>query len=385
MLARRLTRRGVALASGALAHLVSQNATAGPPAPLTKGAVEAALTGGLSHSVAALADGVLKTMLITKLKAVTLAVVLVGAVGVGSFAGYQAAQGQDEARPGGDPERAVPAPKHAQLDDARLIQGTWVVVGSKMVGNESTVRTQQALTEGVYRIFITADKMVHSYDQSEEAYRLDTARKPKVLEMLKGGKVIAKAIYELKGDDLKICQVRSVRGGEVLEPPDGFEVKYKAGTFQMLLVMKREYPRKAEAPYDFRASPRYRALSAADRQSLEQVNHDFALLWGALDLYAEEHLRAVPETLDALVPRYLKELPKDPFATKATAEEKKLGPYVASRDGWGYRYRPGRGNYSFVLASVGLPDFPYLAASGNVGLYRARGLWLTGRQPVPTK
>jgi hypothetical protein len=148
------------------------------------------------------------------------------------------------------------------------------------------------------------------------------------------------------------------------------------------LALTSTSARGADKPYDFRSSAAYKALKAEERQALEQVHRDFALLWGALDLYLREHGGGAPERLEALVPRYLTELPKDPFATKETAAGKDLGVYAPSRDGWGYRYRRGEGD-AFVIASVGLPDFPYLAASGNVGLYRPRGLWLSGEQLKP--
>jgi hypothetical protein len=41
-------------------------------------------------------------------------------------------------------------------------------------------------------------------------------------------------------------------------------------------------------PYDFRTSDQYAALSGADRDKLETVNRDLVLLWGALDMYADD-------------------------------------------------------------------------------------------------
>jgi beta-lactamase regulating signal transducer with metallopeptidase domain len=132
-------------------------------------------------------------------------------------------------------------------------------------------------------------------------------------------------------------------------------------------------------PYDFRESSNYKALDAGARQSLETVHRDFALLWGALDMYIREHNNRAPENLEALVPRYLKELPKDPFATDETAAQKVRGNYmIRSLDGRGYWYRQGSGD-AFIISSVGLPDFPYLAET-NVGLYLARGNWVSGLQ-----
>ena len=131
------------------------------------------------------------------------------------------------------------------------------------------------------------------------------------------------------------------------------------------------------AVYDFRASAQYAALSADDREKLETVHRDLVLLWGALDMYADEHEHKGPDKLEQLVPHYLRELPRDPFATKTTAAETELTPNKSSLEGWGYRYRP-TGTQAWVLCSVGLPEFPYLAKEGNIGLYHAKGLWLGG-------
>jgi hypothetical protein len=137
---------------------------------------------------------------------------------------------------------------------------------------------------------------------------------------------------------------------------------------------------REDKTYNFRSSEAYEALTDQERQALEQVHRDFVLLWGALDMFAQDHSGQVPKSLKELAPLYLKELPKDPFATSATATEK-VSHYTVSLDGWGYRYFPGVGN-AFVVSSVGLPRFPYLARTGNVGLYRAKGIWSSGEQFV---
>ena len=133
--------------------------------------------------------------------------------------------------------------------------------------------------------------------------------------------------------------------------------------------------------YDFRASTAYAKLSAADRLRLEQVRRDQFLLWGALDLYADEHDDEPPETLDALVPKYLAELPSDPFVTKPVAEKAKPGDYTPSKSGLGYRFMKGApGNRAWIISSVGLPDFPYLGER-NSGLYICKGTWISGMNP----
>jgi len=135
--------------------------------------------------------------------------------------------------------------------------------------------------------------------------------------------------------------------------------------------------------YNFRKSEAYKQLSEENRTRLEQVHRDLTMLWGALDRYADDHDGNPPEKLEQLVPCYLAELPTDPFATKETKKEKPKYNNP-SKDGWGYRYRIGsmvqiRGvdtRRSWVIASVGLPQFPYNAVRGNIGLYLCKGLWL---------
>lgn len=92
-LAKRLSRRGLALSIASMAALLSQNASSAYVAPaLVAGTVKAAAllatgqamaTGVVSISVIALKEGVLKAMLISKLKAAVSLLVMVAAVGLG--------------------------------------------------------------------------------------------------------------------------------------------------------------------------------------------------------------------------------------------------------------------------------------------------------------
>jgi len=139
-----------------------------------------------------------------------------------------------------------------------------------------------------------------------------------------------------------------------------------------------------EKPYNFRTHDAYQKLSDTDKQRLEQVHRDFVLLWGALDMYADYHNGNLPETLDELVPECLGELPSDPFVTEP--KNLKESYYQPSKKGYGYQYRKGSpGNRAWIVASVGLPDFPYLAERGNIGLYLCKGTWLSGINPMPAK
>lgn len=102
MLAKRLTRRGVALSGGALAAALSRNvASAGMPTSVVMSTIKAANLGQAPVKVAALAEGVLKTMLLTKLKngvAIAVVAALVGLVG------YGVARGKSNAPPASEPK-----------------------------------------------------------------------------------------------------------------------------------------------------------------------------------------------------------------------------------------------------------------------------------------
>jgi RNA polymerase sigma factor (sigma-70 family) len=96
LLAKRLARHGFTLSGGVIATMISQNAaTAGVPSLLMNSTVQAAtLTaagqtaypGVISTKVAALTEGVLKTMLLTKLKIATAVLLMAATIGAGASA-----------------------------------------------------------------------------------------------------------------------------------------------------------------------------------------------------------------------------------------------------------------------------------------------------------
>jgi uncharacterized protein (TIGR03067 family) len=136
MLAKRLTQRGVALSGGVLAAVLCEEvASAGVPPAVVSSTVKAAsllaagkgaATGVISVKVAALTEGVLRTMMLTKLRTVVaigvLALCLCGITGAAVGLGH-ADQG-----PG---KKAGPEAKQAESEavaEKRLLeklQGTW--------------------------------------------------------------------------------------------------------------------------------------------------------------------------------------------------------------------------------------------------------------------
>jgi hypothetical protein len=94
LLAKRLARRGVTLLGGALAACLSGGAAlARVPAPLVRETVQAtpavaagqaAAAGVISAKVAALTQGVIKAMFLTKLRTVAIALLTLGLIGAGA-------------------------------------------------------------------------------------------------------------------------------------------------------------------------------------------------------------------------------------------------------------------------------------------------------------
>jgi RNA polymerase sigma factor (sigma-70 family) len=93
MLAKRLTRHGLAVSGGALGAALAENvASAGVPTSVVSSTIkattlfaagQAAATGAISAKVAALMEGVLKGMLLTKLKIAVVAFLVIAALGTG--------------------------------------------------------------------------------------------------------------------------------------------------------------------------------------------------------------------------------------------------------------------------------------------------------------
>jgi hypothetical protein len=141
MLAKRLTRRGVALSGGVLATVLSQNASAVPPS------VVMSTIKAVNHvpvKVAALAEGVLKAMLLTKLKS-AMAVLLVAAL-VG-LVGYGVARGMgDVPQEKGDAEQKVEAVVKEKAKKDAIAWGE-EIDGLQMglVADASTVRQGETL------------------------------------------------------------------------------------------------------------------------------------------------------------------------------------------------------------------------------------------------
>jgi RNA polymerase sigma factor (sigma-70 family) len=145
MLAKRLTQRGVVLSGGALAVVLTEKAmTACVPLSLAASTTKAAVTIAagqavapslVSAKVAALMEGVMKGMMLTKLKTLTVALLMVGIVafGGGTALRHSAAAQQVKVEQEGK-KPAIPRTENPPKSlDERKLHGEWICKDDKDV------------------------------------------------------------------------------------------------------------------------------------------------------------------------------------------------------------------------------------------------------------
>jgi RNA polymerase sigma factor (sigma-70 family) len=267
MLAKRLTKHGVTLGGGTLAALLTEQAAACSPL-LLRATVKAGLhfatgAGVVSSHVLTLTEGMLKTMLLKKLKIVTLAVLTFSVLGIGIGTGgrweqSRAAESVDADRPvasarhnpdlgdgrngslafgvgvnsdagltGSIAENSDDAPRPPKKADSDLerIQGAWQLVEA---GDHAFPATRSAL------ILFTGNWMSSVIDGQLKAtmtFTLDPNHDAKWIDITavaEGVKVTLPGIYELQGDQLKFSYAHYVSGQKAprsrpknFEPTDG--------------------------------------------------------------------------------------------------------------------------------------------------------------------
>jgi RNA polymerase sigma factor (sigma-70 family) len=213
LLRTRLTRRGVTASEGVMATALAANPVTAR-AKLVDATIRAATrfaagdggAGGLvSARAIALTQGVLRTMMLTKVKIAAVLVLAVTMLG-GGGAGWLAFRA-----PAAEPGVPVAKADDKSKEDKDAIQGTWQVAGIEAGGkdvpdNEATKQMKLA------KWIITADKITYAVPKMGEqnaSYKLDPTKKPKELDFtwlegpLKGKPVLG--IYSLEGDVLKLC------------------------------------------------------------------------------------------------------------------------------------------------------------------------------------
>jgi RNA polymerase sigma-70 factor (ECF subfamily) len=227
LLAKRMHRHGVVLSGAALAAaLTPQVASASVPSSLVTSTVKAvammatgqAATGVLSAGVPALVKGVLKSLLVSKLKlfsAVGLAITVISA-SISAFA-YRTHDWQLGDQPENHPKAVVqekdtkPQQPKATIpetdqktaetqSDRELLQGAWIPVSSEVDGiNKDDNPTLQE-----WHLVFDGDRVTLP-GSNRVPYTLAPTKQPKEMDLLvTGGKKRMKAIYEVVGARLKL-------------------------------------------------------------------------------------------------------------------------------------------------------------------------------------
>jgi RNA polymerase sigma factor (sigma-70 family) len=221
----RLTRRGLALTSAALAAcLAGQAAQATAAQTLVSNTVRAAAgltvgakTGGEVVSTQAIhwMEGVMKDMLYTKMKIagiVAVALVLLG-TGVGVWGQGVLALADPEKNKEQAQVKELPGKK--QASDLERLQGTWWL-------EPDEARGKPVPKEGAKKadtMTINGDQMIEPAGDFEitTTFRIDPNKSPKTIDLLSVARedfngvlkeritILQRGIYELRGDTLKIC------------------------------------------------------------------------------------------------------------------------------------------------------------------------------------
>jgi RNA polymerase sigma factor (sigma-70 family) len=252
MLRSRLTRRGVTASEGVMATALAAN-----PATARAGLVDATIRAATRFAVGengvsklasaraiALSQGVLRTMMLTKVKiagALVLAVTMLG----GGGAGWLAFRGSV---PAAEPSVPVAKADDKSNDDKDAIQGIWKVTGVEMGGKEAPDGDDGVKEMKTATWTITADKITVAMSKEgkhDASYKLDPTKKPKQIDFtpLDGppnekGKT-GQGLYSLEGDVLKLCMPK---GPDADERPT--ELATKEGGKAFLITLKREKPAK---------------------------------------------------------------------------------------------------------------------------------------------
>jgi RNA polymerase sigma factor (sigma-70 family) len=255
MLAKRLTQRGVALSGGALAVVLSQKmASAGVPTLVVSSTIKAAslfaagqAAGVISVKVAALTEGVLKSMLLTKLRiasAVLLVAVLCGVAGLicqTTAAEQPKAQpatekGDKQKHPADQTDKKQPADRTEK--EMKQLQGIWIAESAQpqsaqFTTHESAPYMILTIKGNALQFEIRAEgdavptprdeKFAIRYDLSKYLFAIDPTRDPKRLlttSMEKEPEAFRwfpECGYEVTGNRLRIV-ANFIRGGF----PDSF-------------------------------------------------------------------------------------------------------------------------------------------------------------------
>jgi RNA polymerase sigma-70 factor (ECF subfamily) len=273
LLAKRLARYGLALTAGSLsAALAQQEVAASVPPAVVSATVKAATAGAIPAEIAALTEGVVKAMLLAKIKMATLilgtmAVLIAAALTCTALAG---GQGQDKggvAVKGDDKPDKKDAtkdenPKADGDKELESLQGTWNVdtmgwgddslpkeqmKGYKFVFAGNKLTWDAAISHVKGREGIRATYL--SFQEPGD-FKIDPSKLPKeidiTLHLTSGRDVTVRGIYEIKGDALKVGYYTRQVG--IRTRPTEFSSKDDPSMGLITLTRAQDKPDKPKEP-----------------------------------------------------------------------------------------------------------------------------------------
>ena len=142
---------------------------------------------------------------------------------------------------------AADAPDDAVKKEKQKLEGTWIVQTAKASGSGSASKVEDL--KGAKMVF-AGDKFKIVADGKEEevSYTIDPTKSPKELDVVAGKgdkKIISRGIYELNGDELKLCvgiaseSATKTSSGSVVEKVDSVRPKDFDAKQGVLLTLKR--------------------------------------------------------------------------------------------------------------------------------------------------
>ncbi len=259
MLAKRLAPHGLAVSGGALGAALSRGAaSAGVPPAVVSTTIRAAglvaagkaAAGVLPAKVAALTEGVLKTMLLNKLKATVAVGLVLGLMGTGVAALTCLAAGRDG--PSGGEERVKPPPAAGQKDGGippatsaglgpttdhyePALLGRWAVAKVQVGGPGA--RDEEPVTE----VEVTAETITFEYKGRADSmrYYVDRSKAPKEIDLTPTAarKGVYKGIYRVDGDELRIAFTEDP--APTAARPADFEAEGKRAGYRLYTLKRR--------------------------------------------------------------------------------------------------------------------------------------------------